>query len=436
MKRSVTVCLGADAIECGTLAFEASGNRRAVSFAYADSWLAHPQRFALSPDLPLTAGWQFRARGEPGQSTFFGCFADVEPDGWGRTVIGREHARMRHRQPARNAGARRSATAATPHGAAASGTGMLDEFDYLLWVGDVSRVGAIRFRDSDGHFLRSHKGQPETPPLINIAQLVSASRAIEENRETARDLAFLRGNGTSLGGMRPKCSIIDSDGSLAIGKFPSVNDTRSVVHGEVLALHLAAAAGIDAAKARVVDSKGVPVAVITRFDRVRADGSSKRLMYLSARSLMDAAPSQQHSYVDIADTIRIHGSHAAADMKELWRRMVFNVLINNVDDHLNNHGFLHQAHDQWRLAPAFDLNPFPDKERSLKTWISEDAGDAASLDEARAVAHLFGLKVRASAQVLGEVRDAVKRWKDIARAIGMGARECARFAPAFAHPDR
>lgn len=439
MKRSVTVCLGADAIECGTLAFEASGNRRAVSFAYADSWLAQPQRFALSPDLPLTAGWQFRARGEPGQSNFSGCFADVEPDGWGRTVIGREHARMRRQQPARGA-----AKAATSHGATAAtglgtntntGTGMLDEFDYLLWVGDVSRVGAIRFRDGDGRFLRSHEEQPETPPLINIAQLVSASRAIEENRETARDLAFLRGNGTSLGGMRPKCSIIDSDGSLAIGKFPSVSDTRSVVHGEVLALRLAAAAGINAAKARVVDSKGVPVAVITRFDRAGVAGNSKRLMYLSARSLMDATPSQQHSYVDIANTIRIHGSHAAADMKELWRRMVFNVLINNVDDHLNNHGFLHQAHDQWRLAPAFDLNPFPDKERSLKTWIAEDAGDAASLDEARVVAHLFGLNTRTSTQVLGEVRNAVKRWKDIARAIGMSARECARFAPAFAHPE-
>ena len=182
--------------------------------------------------------------------------------------------------------------------------------------------------------------------------MLSASKAVEENKETTRDLEYLRGRGTSLGGLRPKCSLVDADGSLAIGKFPSVKDTRSVVHGEVLALNLAKAAGINAAAARVVDSAGVPVAVVTRFDRL----NGKRLMYLSARSLMDAAPAEQYSYVDIADTIRMYGSQAAADLQELWRRLVFNILINNVDDHLNNHGFLHHAFAQWKLAPAFDLN--------------------------------------------------------------------------------
>jgi serine/threonine-protein kinase HipA len=261
--------------------------------------------------------------------------------------------------------------------------------------------------------------------------LLSASKAVEENKETARDLAYLRGNGTSLGGLRPKCSILDSDGTLAIGKFPSVKDTRSVVHGEVLALNLATAAGMNAAKARVIDSEGTPVAIITRFDRL--DG--KRLMYLSARSLLQAGPAQQYTYVDIAAAIRIHSSQAAQDLHEIWRRMVFNILINNVDYHLNNHGFLHHAHGQWKLAPAFDINPFPDKERSLKTWISEESGDVASLSDAVAVANLFGLRADIAAATLEQIKTVIKSWKTQARAIGMNAVDIKSFEPAFMHPE-
>lgn len=414
MKRSFAVCLGEDAVEAGTLTFEARGPRRSVSFAYADTWLANPDRFALSPDLPLVSGYQFRAGKDPNQSAFFGCFADVEPDGWGRMLIKRDYARQR-----KETGGRQPPT------------GLPDDCDFLLWVNDFSRVGAIRFRDDKGVFHRPSDGKRETPPLIQLPHLLSASKAVEENKETARDLAYLRGNGTSLGGLRPKCSILDADGSLAVGKSPSVKDTRSIVHGEVLALNLAAAAGIDVANARVVDSEGVPVAVIARFDRL----AGKRLMYLSAGSLMQATPAEQHTYVDIADTIRMHGCQAAKDLKELWRRMVFNILINNVDDHLNNHGFLHHAYDQWKLAPAFDLNPFPDKERALKTWISEEAGDVASLAEAIAAAPLFGLTKGSEAGVLDEVKSAVDNWKAVARSIGMSAVDIDSFAPAFEDPE-
>ncbi len=415
MRRSVTVCLGESAVEVGVLAFEAKGARQAASFTYADSWLANAERFALSPDLPLVSGYQFRANKDPDQSAFFGCFADVEPDGWGRMVIKRDYAKQRK-----------------DSGGDLPSVGLLTDFDFLLWVNDFSRMGAVRFRDDKGVFHRPSGGKRETPALVQLPHLLSASKAVEENRETDRDLDYLRGNGTSLGGLRPKCAIIDADGSLAIGKFPSVKDTRSIVHGEVLALNLATTAGITAASARVVDSEGVPVAVITRFDRL----NGQRLMYLSARSLMQATPAEQYTYVDIADTIRMHSSQAGKDLEEIWRRMVFNILINNVDDHLNNHGFIHQAYGQWKLAPAFDINPFPDKARTLKTWISEDAGEAASLDEAVAVAHLFGLTRGAETRVLGQVKSAVANWKTVARAIGMRAWDIDSFAPAFEHPER
>ena len=131
----------------------------------------------------------------------------------------------------------------------------------------------------------------------------------------------------------------------------------------------------------------------------------------------------------------MYGSQAAADLKELWRRMVFNILINNVDDHLNHHGFLHRAYGQWTLAPAFDLNPFPDKERALKTWISEESGEAASLAEAIAAAPPFGRANGPAATVLGEVKSAVRSWKTIATNTRMSANDIKAFAPAFEHPE-
>jgi len=158
----------------------------------------------------------------------------------------------------------------------------LNALDFLLAVDDFSRVGALRFRDEDGVFRRAQdEGRRTAPPLVELGALLSASRAVEANKETAADLAYLRGRGTSLGGMRPKCTVIDEDGALSIGKFPSIADERAVTKGEVLALTLAKNAGINAAVARVVESQGLPVALIGRFDR-RGDG--QRLMYVGFKS--------------------------------------------------------------------------------------------------------------------------------------------------------
>ncbi len=388
------------------------GARRSTRFEYARSWLGRPDGFALSPDLPLVSGPQFRSPKETGAPVFFGCFSDIEPDGWGRMLIKRDHTNQRKLAEAKP-----------------TLPAVLTDFDYLNWVSDFGRMGALRLRDAAGEFQR--KSTPrDTPALIALPDLIGATRAVELNQETARDLDFLRGNGTSLGGLRPKCAILDVGGELALGKFASITDTRSIVHGEVLALMLARAAGINAATARVVDAKGIPVAVVRRFDRL--DG--KRLMYLSARSLMQASTSQQYAYTDIAETIREYSQDAALDLHELWRRMVFNIIINNVDDHLNNHGFLHVAYGQWRLAPAFDVNPFPDKVRALKTWVSQESGDGASLTDALRVAGQFNLDAQAARHIIDQVREAVAQWRRVARDIGMSAVDIASYAPAFERP--
>jgi len=213
----------------------------------------------------LVSGPQFH-RKQRGGSVFHGAIADTQPDGWARRVILRDHAKRR--QKARRAGAD---VESRP----------LNALDFLLAVDDASRVGALRFQDEDGVFQRAaEEGRRTAPPLIELSHLLNASHAVETHTETTEDLRYLRGRGTSLDGMRPKCTVLDDDGRLSIGKFPSVTDDRTVTRGEVLALRLAAAAGIDAAEGRLVESDGSPVALIRRFDRLTSGG---RLMYVSAR---------------------------------------------------------------------------------------------------------------------------------------------------------
>jgi serine/threonine-protein kinase HipA len=420
MKRTLQVYVGDEGRLVGTLRYDQNGAREHAAFAYDETWLAAADRFALEPNLPLVTGTQFHRKAPEG-SVFHAAIADTEPDGWGRRVILRDHAKRR--QAAKRAGDE-------------AGAAQLNAVDFLLAVDDGNRVGALRFRDEAGAFQRAAEpGRRTAPPLLELQHLMSASRAVETETETAADLAYLRGRGTSLGGLRPKCSVVDEDGMLAIGKFPSVQDERAVTKGEVLAMTLAKAAGLDVAAARIVDSDGVPVALIRRFDRT-ADG--RRLMYVSAATLLgvESAGAQEHSYTEIVDALRVNGAAAQADIEELWRRMAFSILITNVDDHLHNHGFLHAERGLWRIAPAFDLNPFPDRARELKTWVSADTGPEATVEALMSVIAYFRLSLPRAKEILGEVERAVVGWRKAGRALGMSDRDLEDFADAFEHSER
>lgn len=415
-RRDVRVALGESAIALGMLTHAKEGRREHATFAYDASWLKDAaNRFAISPDLPLVSGNQFRKAPSKDDSIFHFAFADTEPDGWGCRVIARDHAKRRRAE----LGTRLEPVAE------------LIELDYLLGVDDISRIGALRLVDAQtGDFLRTPEaGGRGTPALLELGQLMAASRAVELNEETEADLRYLRGRGTSLGGIRPKCSVVDEDGHLAIGKFPSVGDDRSVTRGEVLALHLAALAGINAAAARVVMSEGIPVALIRRFDRVPGG----RLPYLSAGSLLQASRQDDHAYTQVADGIIANSANPREDLQELWRRLAFNLLITNVDDHVQNHGFLHVARGQWRLAPAFDLNPFPDKDPELKLWLDPTYGPVDSIEAAMRAAPYFWLTPVEASRVLGEVCAAIGEWKNVAKspAVGMSHRDVDDFTPAF-----
>lgn len=414
--RKVGVALGQTAIPLGELAHAKEGRREHTTFVYDAAWLKNAAtRFSISPDLPLVAGHQFRKAPSKDDSIFHFAFADTEPDGWGCRVIARDHAKRRK---------------AAQDGGKSVLVAELSEMDYLLGVDDMSRIGAIRLLDPEsGTFLRTIEDDGRgTPPLLELSQLMAASRAVEMNQETAADLRYLRGRGTSVGGMRPKCTVVDEDGHLTIGKFPSVKDDRCVTRGEVLALHLAAAAGISVADSRVVMSDEIPVALIRRFDRVPGG----RIPYLSAGSMLQASRQEDHSYTQMADAIIANSVRPRQDLEELWRRLAFNLLITNVDDHVQNHGFLHVEHGQWRLAPAFDLNPFPDKDQELKLWLDEAYGPVDSIEAVVRMAGYFRLDAAGAQRVLGEVCTAIDDWKAVARsAAGMSDRDLDDFAPAF-----
>lgn len=412
IRQQVQVGIGKAGLALGALIYVRQGRREHCAFAYDEAWLTNPARFNVSAELRLAPGYQPHRAASAHDSVFHGAIADTAPDAWGRRVIARDHAKRRKSDPQ---------------------LAPLTELDYLLAVDDFSRVGALRLHHPDGDWLRTvPPGQRSTPPLIELERIYRASRAVEHGQETSEDLRYLQGKGTSLGGMRPKCTLVDEEGRLAIGKFPSVSDARSVTRGEVLALKLAALAGIDAAPARIVLLAEVPVAVVRRFDR---DESGGRIPYQSAASMLQASREEDRSYTEIADIIRACGHNPTRDLHQLWRRLVFNLLLTNVDDHLQNHGFLHVEHGLWRLAPAFDINPFPDKARESKTWLSEEDGPITDVPMLLARAPYFALDEKRALLILAEVHAVVANWRRTALSAEVGLRpnELDDFAAAFEH---
>lgn len=408
MDRRVRVHLGHGVFDgpVGQLWLRTRRGRESASFQYTAEWLRHPQRFALDPALELRAG-PFHADGN------FGCFRDAAPDRWGRRLIGRAHARET------------AARGQTPR--------RLTEADYLLEADDRTRHGALRFREEPGGpFLRA-PGSAGIPAPVRLPALLAAADRLDSGSGGDDDLALLLAPGSSLGGARPKASVLDRRGGLCMAKFPRGMDGWNVPRWEAVALSLARAAGIAVPVSRLEEVGERSVLIVHRFDRA----GDRRIPFLSAMSMLGAADRETRSYPEIAEAIRRYGASPAADLRELWRRVVFTVLISNHDDHLRNHGFLRPGDGGWRLAPAYDLNPTPAEEggRFLTTAIV--AGDPrATLEPALETARYYGLAPSRSREIVAEVAAGVRRWREEADRFGVGRAEMDRMASAFEHAER
>ena len=372
----------------------------AVSFEYSSEWLNRADAFAIDPtSLPLRAGAHHGA-------TLFGAIHDCGPDRWGRVLVERAvRKRLLDRKP-------------------------YQDIDYVLALDDTSRIGALRFRaDAAGPFLADGSGK--LPPLVSLAALLRATDAIHGETETAADLRFLLGAGSPLGGARPKSAVSLADGQMAIAKFPKPDDIRDIASGEILALTLARHAGIIVPDHRLIAVGGKSVSVITRFDRAGA----RRIPFLSANTLLGLMQGQPGAYTLLADGIRQFGHDIGADLRELWRRLIFSLLASNYDDHLRNHGFLMREPGRWALSPAYDLNPVPeiDHAQTPKTAITENQ-ETPSIEAALAAAVRFGLKPAEAKKILREVRAAVSQWRKTGRELRLKAKTLDAYATAFEHP--
>lgn len=392
----------------GRLWTRARKNKEGATFEYDQGWLQHAARFSLEPALKLGPG-PFHT---PADTPLFGAIGDSAPDRWGRALM----RRMERRRAERAGQAPRT----------------LQEIDYLLLVDDQARQGALRFAQREGGPFLREEGVKRIPPLVALPKLLSAAEHVMEDKDTEEDLRLLFAPGSSLGGARPKASVVEKDGHLAIAKFPRRDDEINTVAWEAVALTLAKKSGIAVPAARVETVANKPVLLLRRFDR---DGA-RRIPFLSAMSMLASKDNETRSYLEIVDALRQHGAAPKEDMEALWRRLVFNVLISNTDDHLRNHGFLYEGPDGWRLSPAYDLNPVPTdiKPRILATAINED-DNTASLALALEVAGYFELNVDKAYEIAAQVGNAVSKWRNEAARHGLTKPEVDRMASAFEHQD-
>lgn len=274
-------------------------------------------------------------------------------------------------------------------------------------------------------------GKASVPPLVDLPRLLKASERFIANREGDEDIRDLVEPGSSLGGARPKAVVMDK-GNMLIAKFPNKNDDWDVPAWEYMSLKMAGKAGIKTPKFRLVKAAGRNVLLLDRFDR---DGEL-RIPFLSAMSMLGAADGEQRSYLEIGEALQQYGACAGEDLKELWRRIVFNIMVSNVDDHLRNHGFLYTGQAGWRLSPIYDLEPTPAhiKDRYLSTTITETDG-TASLDLAYEVIETFGLKLSEAKNIVLKINNVTRSWQSRARQIGIQKKEIEMMASAFEHEN-
>ena len=393
----VAVEIGRETVFAGTAYLTQRGKSVSTVFIYEPSYFANTDAYDLDPGLPLESG-QHAVRG------LVGAFSDCAPDRWGRNLIAkriRALALREHQTPP-----------------------AILEIDYLTGVSDVTRQGALRFRlPGTSAFVDPDSAVPR---LIDLPDLLRASDAIGRDPDGFDAIKALLAAGTgTLGGARPKASVRDQD-RLYIAKFPKPDDAWNVMGWEKTALDLAENCGINVSNRRLYSVSGRSVLLLERFDRL----ASKRIGYISAMTVLGAQDGYGADYVDLAQRLRDIARTSSVELEQLWRRVAFSCLINNTDDHLRNHGLLRESNG-WKLSPAFDLNPNPNLGEPRQTSIGGAVSPGEELDGLMSHASSFGLNDTRAREVLGEVLEGCRNWREAAAGNGIPSSEIDAFCPAL-----
>lgn len=381
------------------------------SFEYDKNWLKSQFLQVLDPNLQLYSGLHYL---DEDQSNF-GLFLDSSPDRWGRILMRRREAALARKEQREEQ--------------------KLFETDYLLGVYDEHRMGAIRFKlDKDSPFLNNNR-EMAAPPWASLRELEQVSLRLEnddviDDPDYLRWLSILIAPGASLGGARPKASILDEKGALWIAKFPSRNDQGDIGGWEIVTYELAVNAGIRMAVSKAQKFSSNHYTFLTkRFDRTK---QGERIHFASAMTMLGYVDGLDHtegvSYLELVEFIQNNGANVKEDLEELWRRIVFSICVSNTDDHLRNHGFI-LTEKGWVLSPAFDINPI-ETGIGLKLNIS-DEDNALDLELALQVAEFFRLSEKHAYKIIEEVKVAVRDWRKIARKYGLSRVEQELKARAF-----
>lgn len=395
----------------GVLKAEFTRGKEIFSFSYSENWLKSSYSQILDPELQLYTGSQY-AKDEKQN---FGVFLDSSPDRWGRVLMKRNEAAMARseKRPEKT----------------------LRESDYLLGVFDVHRMGAIRFKeDPYGPFLNDSKTLA-SPPWTSIRELEQISLRLEddnanEDPEYLKWLNILINPGSSLGGARPKASVIDDNKNLWIAKFPSKSDTKDIGGWEMVTNELARNAGLKVAVSKIQKFSSKSYTFLTRrFDRTN---TGERIHYASAMTMLgyvDGNNSQDGvSYLEIVDFLSRYGANTGSDLKELWQRIVFSIFVSNTDDHLRNHGFL-LTEKGWILSPAFDINPNEDG-AGLSLNISLD-DNSKDLELTLEVAGYFRLNKEEALKLIENIKKSVTNWRRVANKYQLPRSEQELMAKVF-----
>lgn len=391
----------------GTLTASHTKGREVFSFTYDNDWIEKGTAQNLDPDLQLFSGPQYLS----GEKKNFGVFLDSSPDRWGRVLMDRREAILakKENRKIRN----------------------LFEEDYLLGVYDAYRMGALRFKqEMNGPFLHDNLGLA-SPPWTSLRELEFASLQLENNElkeeEVVKWINLLLAPGASLGGARPKASVIGPDEKLWIAKFPSVKDKIDIGAWEMVAAEMARGVRIRTPKSMIKKFNNDHHTFLSgRFDR-HLDGS--RIHFASAMTLLGYTDGVEGvSYLDLAEFIMRNGGNVTDDLRELWKRIVFNIAIKNTDDHLRNHGFLLSS-SGWLLSPAYDVNPVYFG-KGLTLNISE-TDNALDFDLAFSVAHFFRVNHEMANKIVKEVTQVVSKWNVMAKKYGIPSHEQDIMSAAF-----
>lgn len=401
----VVVQIAGEDVLAGRLWSHRRRSAESQTFSYTPEYISLQGAYELDPALGLTTGSQHTPAGRE----IFGAFSDCAPDRWGRRLI----LRAEQRCVKGEGGAPRS----------------FGEIGYLLGVRDDLRQGALRFRVPGTHDYLAHD-DTGVPDLVVLPSLLNAAARLEHDEANETELALLLRGGSSLGGARPKAHVVSESGRLAIAKFPSATvDDWDVMRWEAVALALARNADIAVSESRLHDIDGKAVLIVDRFDRL----GQQRVGYVSAMTMLEVSDGEPGSYLEIVDVIERHSPAAPSDLRELWRRMAFSILISNLDDHLRNHGFVRTSSAGWSLSPAFDLNPDPrGGERHLSTALNFDDTEAR-VDTLMEVSREFRLTQNEALDVLGKATVATARWRTVASRMGLQRADMDQMAPAFEH---